>query len=327
MATHPSAPPPTYDQVTGTAPDHQQSGYSYGGNYGKEGMQPPASSYPNQPGYPPQGQPAPNTSYYPPQSYPASGSLNLHGGSTNTSHVDTHSEVSCPMGNMSSFSDKNIRRNFIKKVYLILMVQLLITFACAAVFSLVDDIKIWVQGDGRVCYYVSYATFIVTYFVLICVPSVRRKTPGNYICLAVFTLVFSYMVGTISSFYDTYSVLIAAGITALVCLSVSLFAIQTKIDFTMCSGLLFVLVMVLFFFGWSVMIVYFTIGFSYILHCVYAGVAALVFTLFLVYDTQMIVGGRKHELSPEEYIYGALQLYIDVVYIFLIILSLFGKSN
>ena len=41
----------------------------------------------------------------------------------------------------------------------------------------------------------------------------------------------------------------------------------------------------------------------------------------------MIVGGRKHELSPEEYVYGALQLYIDVVYLFLIILSLFGKSN
>ena len=42
----------------------------------------------------------------------------------------------------------------------------------------------------------------------------------------------------------------------------------------------------------------------------------------------MIVGGRKHELSPEEYVYGALQLYIDVVYLFLIILSFFGgKSN
>ena len=48
---------------------------------------------------------------------------------------------------------------------------------------------------------------------------------------------------------------------------------------------------------------------------------------FLVYDTQMIVGGRKVELSPEEYIYGALQLYIDIVYLFLIILSCFGKSN
>uniref|UniRef100_A0A183AWJ6 ABC2_membrane domain-containing protein n=1 Tax=Echinostoma caproni TaxID=27848 RepID=A0A183AWJ6_9TREM len=48
---------------------------------------------------------------------------------------------------------------------------------------------------------------------------------------------------------------------------------------------------------------------------------------YLAYDTQMIVGGRKHEMSPEEYIFGALQLYMDVVYLFLIILSLFGNKE
>ena len=37
-----------------------------------------------------------------------------------------------------------------------------------------------------------------------------------------------------------------------------------QIDFTMCSGLLFALVMVLFFFGWSCLIVYLTIGYNYV---------------------------------------------------------------
>ncbi len=41
----------------------------------------------------------------------------------------------------------------------------------------------------------------------------------------------------------------------------------------------------------------------------------------------MLMGGKKHELSPEEYIYGALQLYLDIVYIFLMILSLVGASK
>lgn len=41
----------------------------------------------------------------------------------------------------------------------------------------------------------------------------------------------------------------------------------------------------------------------------------------------MIMGGRKHEMSPEEYIFGALQLYLDVVYLFLMILSLFGNKE
>lgn len=228
----------------------------------------------------------------------------------------------------SSFSDKAVRRGFIRKVYLILAAQLVVTFGIVMLFSLVKPIKDYVQTpNGAIIYYVSYATFFVTYFVLICIPSVRRQHPGNLICLGIFTLAFSYMVGMISSFYTTYSVMVAAGITTLVCLSISLFAIQTKIDFTMCSGLLFALCMVLIMFGLSCIIVYVTIGYNRILDCVWGGLAALVFSLLLIYNTQMIVGGRKHELSPEEYVYGALQLYIDVVYLFLIILSLFGKSN
>lgn len=47
---------------------------------------------------------------------------------------------------------------------------------------------------------------------------------------------------------------------------------------------------------------------------------------YLVYDTQQIIGGRKVELSAEEHIYGALQLYIDVVNLYLIILSLNSNS-
>jgi len=41
----------------------------------------------------------------------------------------------------------------------------------------------------------------------------------------------------------------------------------------------------------------------------------------------MLVGGRKTELSPEEHIYGALTLYMDIIQIFLSLLSLFGNNN
>jgi FtsH-binding integral membrane protein len=60
---------------------------------------------------------------------------------------------------------------------------------------------------------------------------------------------------------------------------------------------------------------------------VYAWLAAVLFSLFLAYDTQLLVGGRRYELSPEEYIFGALNLYLDVVYLFLIILSLVGGGS
>lgn len=48
---------------------------------------------------------------------------------------------------------------------------------------------------------------------------------------------------------------------------------------------------------------------------------------YLVYDTQMLLGGRKHQLSPEEHIYGAIQLYMDIIQIFTALLTLFGSNN
>jgi hypothetical protein len=228
-----------------------------------------------------------------------------------------------------SFSNKKLRRNFIKKVYLILMTQLSVTFGVVAFFLFCQPVREWVQRNNWF-YYCAYGVFLVTYITLVCCDSVRRRWPSNIICLAIFTLAFSYMAGTISSFYSTESVLIALGITAAVCLAISLFAIQTKIDFTMCSGLLFALCMTLMFFGLACMIFYLVAGPSRILQCVYGGLAALVFSLFLVFDTQMVVVGgqkRKYELSAEEHIYGALQLYLDIVYLFLIVLSLFGGAR
>lgn len=38
---------------------------------------------------------------------------------------------------------------------------------------------------------------------------------------------------------------------------------------------------------------------------------------FLAYDTQMVLGNRRHSISPEDYITGALQIYTDIVYIFI----------
>lgn len=64
------------------------------------------------------------------------------------------------------------------------------------------------------------------------------------------------MTGTIASFHRTESVLIAAGITAALCLAITLFATQTRIDFTMCSAMLFVLTIVVFITGIVCAIVY-----------------------------------------------------------------------
>lgn len=47
---------------------------------------------------------------------------------------------------------------------------------------------------------------------------------------------------------------------------------------------------------------------------------------YMVFDTQLILGGknRKYQVSPEEYVFAALNLYLDIVTLFLLLLQLIG---
>ncbi|GFV26561.1 protein lifeguard 1 [Trichonephila clavipes] len=60
---------------------------------------------------------------------------------------------------------------------------------------------------------------------------------------------------------------------------------------------------------------------------IYAGFGAIVFILYLAYDVQMLMGGRHVEINPEEYIFAAIHIYIDVVYIFMFLLMLVGGAQ
>lgn len=65
-----------------------------------------------------------------------------------------------------------------------------------------------------------------------------------------------------------------------------------------------------------------------IITLVYASIGALLFSIYLIYDTQLMMGGdHKYSISPEEYIFAALNLYLDIVNIFMYILTIIGASR
>lgn len=217
--------------------------------------------------------------------------------------------------------NKMIRRNFIRKVFLLLTAQLLVTFAFVAVFTFVDNAKRFVQANMWT-YLLSYGIFLVSVCVISCCGDFRRRHPWNLVALSILTLSMSYMVGMIASFHDTDSVIMAVGITAVVCFTVVIFSLQTKYDFTSCYGVLFVCLIVLILFGLLCICIQ-----DKILHIVYGGLGALLFTCFLAVDTQMLLGNKELALSPEEYVFAALHLYTDIINIFLYILAIIGRAR
>ena len=54
------------------------------------------------------------------------------------------------------------------------------------------------------------------------------------------------------------------------------------------------------------------------------GIAVMLFSFYLIYDTQLIMGGKRYEIDIDDYILGAIILYTDIITIFLYLLKLFG---
>lgn len=236
-----------------------------------------------------------------------------------------HEEDPPPFNDNEEFGfgldNKSIRRAFIRKVFLVLTAQLTVTFAFVAVFTFVDEVKMFVS-ENMWTYLVSYIIFLVSVCVISCCGDFRRKHPWNLVALSILTLAMSYMVGMIASFHETDSVIMAVGITAIVCFTVVVFSLQTKYDFTSCYGVLFVCWIVLILICLLCIIIR-----DKILHILYAGLGALLFTCFLAVDTQMLLGNKELALNPEEYVFAALNLYTDIINVFLYILAIIGRAR
>ncbi|XP_074468711.1 glutamate receptor, ionotropic, N-methyl D-aspartate-associated protein 1a (glutamate binding) [Sebastes fasciatus] len=315
-------PPPNYSQAPG-GPYPPAAGYGQPGvPQAGPGFAPgpyPQMPYPQMPytqGPYPQGpyQQGPAQPGFPGDPTVPAGSPGYHGDGP-PSYYDNEEFTN------SGFEDKTIRQAFIRKVFMVLTVQLMVTFSFVAIFTFVDEAKYFVRRNPWT-YYVSYAVFFVSLIVLSCCGEFRRKHPWNLVALSILTLSLSYMVGMIASFYDTETVIMAVGITAVVCFTVVLFSLQSKYDFTSCRGVLFVCLIVLLLF--SILCIFIR---HRILHIVYASLGALLFTCFLAVDTQLLLGNKKLALSPEEYIFAALNLYTDIINIFLYILAIVGRSR
>merc|ERR1711973_496670 len=114
-------------------------------------------------------------------------------------------------------------------------------------------------------------------------------------------------VGVIVTFYDVAVVVQAFFLTCAVVAGLTAFTFQTKRDFTHWgTGLMAGL--------WILILG----GFMQ----VFVG-GALLFSGFIIFDTQMIMT----RVSPEEYIMATIELYLDIINLFIEILKILEKVN
>lgn len=301
--------PPPYPGATGYAAGGFVAPPPEPGSYAPPPQQAYGAAYGQQQGPPPMGPANPG--------YAAQGG-NLSGGYDS----DVEGGNFGASGGMG-FSEKAIRRGFIRKVYGILSLQLIVTFGIIMLFTHVEGLRLYARRN-KWMYWTGFATTMVCMIAMVCCESARRKAPTNFIFLGIFTVAEGFMLGSMCAFFDAEAIWIAVAITVGVTLALTIFAFQTKIDFTACGGMLCALLMALviagFFLAFMPKTKYTMIG--------YGVAGALIFSLYIIYDTQLMMGGKhKYALDPEEYVFASLNIYLDVINLFLYILMIVGGSR
>ena len=172
-------------------------------------------------------------------------------------------------------------------------------------------------------FFVSFVVSMICLYSLVCYRKLARRVPTNYILLGIFTLAESYLVSCTTMAYEPKMVATAAILTAAVTLSLTAYAFSDKSkDFTILGGMWFMMFGIMFaasLVGYFVRSPIVQIGLS----CCFA----VIFGIYIIFDTQLIVGKKALALEIDDYIYGAMILYLDIINLFLEILRIMGESG
>ncbi|XP_063442867.1 protein lifeguard 4-like isoform X2 [Mytilus trossulus] len=207
-----------------------------------------------------------------------------------------------------------VRMGFLRKVYGILSAQILLSTIVAGVIYSSETATTFVQTNN----WMLLVALIGSLGLIFALMVYRHQTPTNYILLTVFTLMEAYSVGVVVTFYEVQSVIEAFMLTFAVTAGLTIYTLQSKRDFSSMGAGLFAALMILIIAG--MMQIFFP---SPIMDKAIGIGGALVFSLFIIFDTHMLM----HKHSPEEYIVASVNLYLDILNLFLHILRAIGEKK
>lgn len=228
--------------------------------------------------------------------------------------------------------DEAVRVGFIKKVYSILVVQILMNVAIVLPFAL-KKIPPEILITGEFAWLPPASAGLSSFLLLVgaCCPSLFRSYPTNYLVLFTVTFGQSIMVATFTAHFHSILLLQAFLITLGVFMGLTFYAWRTSREFTwmgayinglgfgmLAIGLIFVFIPpnpnAGLFSASGVLDLLYTIG-GVMLSC-----------LYIIYDTQLIVNGKHNiRFAVDDYAFAALNLYLDFVKLFIEVLRILKR--
>lgn len=220
---------------------------------------------------------------------------------------------------ISAASSKELARAYISKVYTWMAVSLAVT-AGVAVYT-ANDIQtiMWAMNNSLWIYIGTFAIILIMGF------GARALSAGALsVLLLTFAAVEGLLFGPILAFYTTQSLGLAFACTAGMFGAMALYGAFTKRDISGWGGTLRMLL-------WGLIIaglanLFFGNGMA---DLIISGAGIIIFCLYTAYDTQKLLGEggafTDPELREKGAVFGALDLYLDFIILFLYLLRFLGK--
>ncbi|XP_055986747.1 protein lifeguard 4 [Sorex fumeus] len=218
-------------------------------------------------------------------------------------------------GSCVASASVHIRMAFIRKVYSILSLQLLLTTATSALFLYFDSMHTFIQESPALILVFAFGSLGLIFALTLN----RHKHPLNLYLLCGFTLLEALTVGFVVTVYDVYIVLQAFILTTAVFLGLTAYTLQSKRDFSKFGAGLFAALWILCLSA-ILRMIFFN---NETVELVVAALGSLLFCGFIIYDTHSLM----HRLSPEEYVLASINLYLDIINLFLHLLRVLEAFN
>ncbi|KAG8389305.1 hypothetical protein BUALT_Bualt02G0215600 [Buddleja alternifolia] len=214
-----------------------------------------------------------------------------------------------------------LRWSFIRKIYTIVSIQLLLTIAVASVVVTVHPISHFFTATSAGL--ALYILLIITPFIVLCPLSYYyQRHPLNYFLLGIFTLALAFAVGLTCAYTSGKVILEAVILTAAVVVSLTLYtfwAAKRGHDFNFLGPFLFGAIIVLMLFG--MIQIFFPLGKISVM--IYGCLGAIIFCGYIIYDTDNLI----KRYTYDQYIWAAVILYLDVLNLFQYLLTILRAAD
>ncbi|KAI4313906.1 hypothetical protein L6164_026849 [Bauhinia variegata] len=215
----------------------------------------------------------------------------------------------------SMMESPELRWGFIRKVYMLVSVQLLITSLVSSLFIFYQPWHDFARrGNNRL--FVLIGCLVFTLILLFPLYKWHKKHPVNLILLGLYTLGMAFTVGIVCAFVEGTIIMMAAALTGVVVLSLTVYtfwAVKRGADFSFLGPFLFAASMLLLAFA----LIQFVLPFGHMGRMVFSGIGALLMCGFIIYDTANLI----ENYSYDDYIWAAIAIYGDIINLFLYLLT------